>query len=170
MTDGRVDSAEADVPETSRDVQRNMVLVPRRPRPRYDTHGGRRWFGWLMVLLSLAWIGAFGWFVERTVGWLSLDFLLPYEIGGLIAGLTAPVALFLALGALVVRNARARAVLFHLDDQIERLPIRTPMPKQVSASCRSCCANRPRCLKGRWGRPAQAPKRSARFSPSNPTR
>ncbi len=52
-------------------------------------------------MLSFGWLAAYTWWVEAVLGFNNLPQMLPHEIGALIAGATAPLALLWALAAIL---------------------------------------------------------------------
>ena len=79
------------------------------------------YMGWLLSLSGVAWLFFFVVFVARSVGWSLVPQLLPYEIGGLVAGLLVPPAVLFALASLTSRRQRLGDVLTALEGQVARL-------------------------------------------------
>ena len=69
-------------------------------KPNIDAPMRGRGMVWVPFILSVAWTVLFAWFVGRSIGWPVIPQLLPYEIGGMIAGFIAPPAAFFALAAM----------------------------------------------------------------------
>ncbi|MGH6959582.1 MAG: hypothetical protein ACREE7_03785, partial [Dongiaceae bacterium] len=75
----------------------------------------------IAVIVSIGWIALALFYVNRRIGWQNLYTLSPGELGGIIAGVIAPVALLGVLAVLERRGleeARNRAL---LRDQLEAL-------------------------------------------------
>lgn len=87
--------------------------------------GGRRrrvnYLGWLLSLSGIAWLIFFVIFVARSIGWSLVPQLLPYEIGGMVAGLLVPPAVLFALASLTSRRQRLADMLTALEGQVARL-------------------------------------------------
>ena len=67
-----------------------------------------------VALLSFGWLVAYAWWIDRVLGFNNLPQMLPHEIGAIIAGATAPLAMLWALAAILHvwgRNAWAMGML-----------------------------------------------------------
>ena len=104
---------------------RSLAILPSGSKQRdlmnEENSAFQRWPLAVAGLVGLAWIVMSAWFVQRLIGWTVVPQLLPHEIGGMIAGLAAPLALIFAVAALVERGQRAHRALARLETQIERL-------------------------------------------------
>ena len=76
---------------------------------------------WVLSLAGAAWLAFFAMFVARAIGWSLVPQLLPYEVGGLVAGLLVPPGFLFALAVLAARRRRLNETLAGLEEQIARL-------------------------------------------------
>jgi uncharacterized phage infection (PIP) family protein YhgE len=76
------------------------------------------------ILVSLLWVVAFAIYVQAQVGWTALADMPPGELGGLLAGFTAPLALlWLLLSTLRRGFAGAQHHAGALEDEVRRLSL-----------------------------------------------
>ncbi|MGB0626503.1 MAG: hypothetical protein ACPGQ5_08060 [Alphaproteobacteria bacterium] len=89
--------------------------------PTSRRRAGRNIMSWVLSLAGAAWLAFFAMFVARAIGWSLVPQLLPYEVGGLVAGLLVPPGFLFALAVLAARRRRLNETLAGLEEQIARL-------------------------------------------------
>ena len=62
------------------------------------------------TLLSILWLGACGWYVERTIGIDQLGLLMPNEMSQILSGIFLPIAFLWVLIAYIGLAIRVRAL------------------------------------------------------------
>ncbi len=71
--------------------------------------------------LSAMWLAAAAVYVHNAVGWQNIKTLMPHEIGGFLAGLLAPVALFWMVLTFWMRSVDVKLYAEALRDEIQRM-------------------------------------------------
>jgi chromosome segregation ATPase len=56
------------------------------------------------ILVSFMWLAGASFYVQRTVGWSNVSSLMPHELGGFLAGILTPIALFWMIAAFILRS------------------------------------------------------------------
>ena len=71
--------------------------------------------------VSAMWLAAAGVYIHNVVGWQNIKNLMPHEIGGFLAGLLAPVALFWMLLTFWLRSVDVKLYAEALRSEIQRM-------------------------------------------------
>lgn len=73
------------------------------------------------VLISLMWLTGAALYVQRTIGWNNVSSLMPHELGGFMAGILSPVALFWMVAAFILRSNDVKMYAEALRGEIQRM-------------------------------------------------
>ena len=85
-----------------------------------------RWVLILSAALSVCWLAVFFWWLDGVVGAVNIPFLQPHELGALLTGAAAPLALVWALAAIVHQSGRLNSSLDRAHHRFEVIAEDTP--------------------------------------------
>lgn len=71
------------------------------------------------VLVSAMWLVGAAFYVQRMVGWSNISGLMPHEMGGFLAGILTPVALFWMIAAFILRSNDVKLYAEALREEIQ---------------------------------------------------
>jgi ABC-type transporter Mla subunit MlaD len=73
------------------------------------------------VIISTIWLVGAALYVQRTVGWNNVSALMPHELGGFLAGILTPIALFWMIAAFVLRSNDVKLYADALREEIQAM-------------------------------------------------
>lgn len=73
------------------------------------------------VIISAIWLVGAALYVQRTVGWNNVSALMPHELGGFLAGILTPIALFWMIAAFVLRSMDVKLYADALREEIQAM-------------------------------------------------
>ncbi|MDB5478038.1 MAG: hypothetical protein JWM96_533, partial [Alphaproteobacteria bacterium] len=73
------------------------------------------------VIISFFWLLGAAMYVQRTVGWSNVSAMRPHELGGFLAGILTPIALFWMIAAFILRSNDVKMYADALREEIQRL-------------------------------------------------
>lgn len=71
------------------------------------------------VLVSAIWLAGAAIYVQRMVGWSNVSSLMPHEMGGFLAGILTPIALFWMIAAFILRSNDVKMYAEALREEIQ---------------------------------------------------
>lgn len=72
-------------------------------------------------IVSAVWLVGSALYVQRTVGWNNVSSLMPHELGGFLAGILTPIALFWMIAAFVLRSMDVKLYADALRDELQQM-------------------------------------------------
>lgn len=73
------------------------------------------------VIISAIWLTGAALYVQRTVGWSNVSQLMPHELGGFLAGILTPIALFWMIAAFILRSNDVKLYADALREEIQAM-------------------------------------------------
>jgi hypothetical protein len=73
------------------------------------------------VIISAIWLVGAALYVQRTVGWSNVSQLMPHELGGFLAGILTPIALFWMIAAFILRSNDVKLYADALREEIQSM-------------------------------------------------
>jgi DNA repair exonuclease SbcCD ATPase subunit len=71
------------------------------------------------VLVSIIWLVGASFYIQRMIGWQNISGLKPHEMGGFLAGILTPVALFWMVAAFIMRSNDVKMYAEALREEIQ---------------------------------------------------
>lgn len=73
------------------------------------------------LLVSAIWLAGAAFYIQRTVGWNNVSSLMPHELGGFMAGILSPIALFWMIAAFVLRSNDVKMYAEALREEVQAM-------------------------------------------------